>query len=218
MRMFKGRPFKNVGSETYRDGIELPTFSEGFLYDTVGKEEARFILGVAAEYEHIIQALGPAAVQRILDVRPRLARRLGIDKAVADCLEDANSRDLEQQLARNPDVTLDNESADVVWKMLHLQYRQHFDPEVSMDRDQLTLYDKLSDELGPYKREQRQKEIDRLPEKLEKKAAREKELADKKNARKNALDKDLAGYRPEEYDVAKLAWLDGWTARGRIKK
>lgn len=172
MRMAKGEPFIHLGSETYRDDIELPTFSEGFLYDRVGKYEARFILGVAEEYEHVIEALGTSSVRRILDVKPRLAQRLGLATVVNDCLADAISTDLEYRERESPDVTLDHDAAHTVWKILHFEYRRLYNPEKSMDKEQLRLYHRLTDDLGDWEQKERQKEIDKLPEKLEKQAAK----------------------------------------------
>lgn len=191
MRMFKGKPFMDVSAgwmpqeddgqggkrPCYEGDGDLPVFSESFLYATVGKEDARFILGVAEEYAHIIEAMGTTAICRILDVKPRLARRLELAEAVTECLADANSTDFEYRQQQFPDITLDNESASLVWKMLHdSEYRRLYNPEKDMDRDRLRLYHRLTDELGHWEKEARQKEIDRLPEKLKK---QEEKLANK---------------------------------------
>ena len=181
--MAKGEPFLHIGSETYRDDIELPTFSEGFLYERVGKGDARFILGVAEEYEHIIQALGSRAVRCILDVKPRLAQRLGLGGHVSEFLEDAKSDDLYYREERCPEIVLEHDEAHMVWKILHFEYRRLYNPEKSMDRDQLRLYHKLTDELGSWEQGERQKEIDRLPEKLEKQATK---LAEREAAKAEA--------------------------------
>ncbi len=45
---------------------DAPTFSEAYLYPRVGKDDARFILGVAKEYEHLISVLGTEEVERLL--------------------------------------------------------------------------------------------------------------------------------------------------------
>ncbi len=179
--MAKGEPFFHLGSETHdEDGRELPTFSESFLYPRVGKEEARFILGVAEEYEHVIQALGARALRRILELKPRLVRRLQLSEAVIECLADATSDELEYREGQFPDVTLDHNDARQVWKILHFEYRRLYNPEESMDKDQLRLYHKLTDDLGSWEQGERQKEIDRLPEKLEKQAAKIAEREERK--------------------------------------
>lgn len=97
MRMNKGQPFMDVEQEVSPDPgrfdeIESgwPVFSEGVLYPLLGKGDARFVLGVANEYDHIIKALGPQAVKDILDVKPRLCQRLGLPDVVKECLEDAH--------------------------------------------------------------------------------------------------------------------------------
>ena len=73
MRAFrKGEFFMGIGSEEYftdadNKDSELPVFSEGFLYEKVGKDNARFILGVVEEYDAIIRFLGEEAVKAILE-------------------------------------------------------------------------------------------------------------------------------------------------------
>lgn len=183
--MIKGQPFMDVeadfipeesdGTPAYTGEGSLPTFSESFLYPTVGKGDARFILGVGEEYDHIIKALGSTTVQRILDVKPQLAQRLGVSAAIDECLAAAKSRDLEYREKDFPDVTLDNESATLVWKMLHDEYRRYYNPETSMEKKRLRLYHRLTDELGSWEQDERQKEIDRLPEKLEQQAKKRAE-------------------------------------------
>ena len=177
MRMAKGKPFMDVKAdfvpEECRDEhTELPVFCESFLYPTVGKGDARFILGVAEEYAHIIEALGTKAVRRILVTRPRLVQRLGVGDSVSEQLADALSSEEEYREQQFPDVTLDHEDAGTLWRMLHDEYRRYYDPEKSMDSDHLRLYHKLTDALGSYEQGERQKEIDRLPEKLEKQRAK----------------------------------------------
>ncbi len=81
MRAFKkGEPFRHVKSgrwipdayclQEMQDDLterpDMPTFSEGYLYPRVGKEDARFILAVADEYERLIKALGPQQIRRLL--------------------------------------------------------------------------------------------------------------------------------------------------------
>lgn len=81
MRAFKkGEPFMHVESEGYVPGpdelaemeehfqqtLEVPTFSEAYLYPRVGKDDARFILGVADEYAKVIRVLGEEKVYEIL--------------------------------------------------------------------------------------------------------------------------------------------------------
>jgi len=64
MRTFaKGKKFMHVPAE----GGAIPTFSEGFLYPRIGKDDARFVLGVAEEYEKIIEILGEGKVREILE-------------------------------------------------------------------------------------------------------------------------------------------------------
>ena len=84
--MSKGKPFMHVEAEwlpdttVYGEDGELkkvpaepgpcPVFSEHFLYETVGKDDARFILGVAEEYEHLIALLGTDRVCELLAMTP----------------------------------------------------------------------------------------------------------------------------------------------------
>src|SRR3954469_20146529 len=97
MRMDKGKPFTHIEADFIPEDEDapdetprkIPTFSEAFLYPTVGKGDARFILGVADEYEHIIEALGPAAVKAILAVKPSLVNRLGTGDKIVEWLKDA---------------------------------------------------------------------------------------------------------------------------------
>lgn len=63
MRMDKGNRFidglADWAPEDWERNDAPPVFSEAFLYEAVGKGDARFVLGVADEYRHIIEALGP---------------------------------------------------------------------------------------------------------------------------------------------------------------
>jgi hypothetical protein len=97
---------------------------------------------------------------------------LGLATVVNDCLADAISTDLEYRERESPDVTLDHDAAHTVWKILHFEYRRLYNPEKSMDKEQLRLYHRLTDDLGDWEQKERQKEIDKLPEKLEKQAAK----------------------------------------------
>lgn len=181
MRMNKGQPFMDVEA----DSEEAPVFSEAFLYDTVGKGDARFILGVAEEYEHIIEALGPTAVRALLDIKPRLVQRLGVPELLTKELADANSEDFlrrEQELPSQ--VVLDEKAAYSIWYTLHQEYQRFFNPEEAMNKDSLRAYHTLTDGLGQYEQELRQKEIDRLPEKLAKQEERREELRRKREERK----------------------------------
>lgn len=63
MRLFeKGEKFMDVPAE----GESMPVFSEEFLYPRMTKDDARFILGVAEEYEKLINILGEDKVKTIL--------------------------------------------------------------------------------------------------------------------------------------------------------
>lgn len=189
MRMGKGKPFMDVEAEFAPDGWEHgrnpPTFSEAFLYATVEKGDARFILGVADEYEHIIAALGPQAVCRLLETRWRLVQRLGVGEKVSELLEDAiDEHELVREQRHPVQVILDDDAAHDVWQTLHDEYCRFFDPEQSMSRDSLRAYNTLTDGLGEWEQAARQKERDRLPEKLaqqeERKATKALELAQRK--------------------------------------
>src|SRR5687768_8954576 len=167
MRMDKGKPFMHVEADTG----DAPTFSEAFLYEAVGKGDARFMLGVAEEYEHVIEALGPEALRAILGVRPRLVQRLGTGKLVTEHLADArDEQDLRRDAEFPPQVILDDHAAEGVWQVLHEDYRMHFNPEEDMPRDALRAYHLLTDALGEHEQRQRQEERDRLPEKLKRQA------------------------------------------------
>ena len=64
MRMFqRGNPFMDVKAESG----DFPVFSEAFLYGKVGKSDARFILGVAEEYEKLIRILGVEKIKELLE-------------------------------------------------------------------------------------------------------------------------------------------------------
>ena len=65
MRAFaKGEPFRHITNDTIPD--KIPVFCEGFLYGRMSKDDARFILAIAMEYEHIICVLGVDAVKALL--------------------------------------------------------------------------------------------------------------------------------------------------------
>lgn len=170
MRMMaKGEPFLHVKAEAE----DVPVFSERFLYERIGKDDARFVLGVAEEYAHVIEALGVSAVRAILGVRPALVNRLGTGAKVVAWLEDARSeRDLRFEADFPPQVILDRDAARGAWELLHEEYKTFFEPEVVMDRNRLRTYHLLTDRLGETEQAARQKEIDRLPEKLERKRQR----------------------------------------------
>ena len=71
MRSFtKGEYFMDVPVET----SDVPVFSESFLYSAVGKDEARFILGVAEEYDALIRLLGEKAIKELLEQWKRKGR------------------------------------------------------------------------------------------------------------------------------------------------
>lgn len=67
----KGQPFLAVKAE----GSEHPVFSEMFPYDRIGKEDARFVLAVAEEYDHLICVLSAAEAERLLSL-PRKGNNL----------------------------------------------------------------------------------------------------------------------------------------------
>lgn len=85
MRMLNGETFIDTPAYPYvpgddelqemRDDLDrdgpYPVFSEGHLYPRLGKEDARFVLGVAEEYEHLIKLLGPTLVRTLLKIEPR---------------------------------------------------------------------------------------------------------------------------------------------------
>lgn len=183
MRMDKGKPFMHVGA----DSGDVPTFSESFLYKALGKGDGRFVLGVAEEYEHVIDALGPAAVRAILQVKPKLVQRLRTGQKVTEWLEDARTdADLRREEDLPSEVTLDAEAAHAVWQGLHDEYRRFYNPEESMDKDSLRAYHKLTDGLGRWERGEREKEQARLPEKLEKQRAKRAEIAAKREEAERA--------------------------------
>lgn len=72
MRMFKkGEPFMDVRCEVPVDDGDFgqwhpPVFSEAHLYNCMHKDDARFVLGVAEEYDHIIKVLGSDKVRQLL--------------------------------------------------------------------------------------------------------------------------------------------------------
>lgn len=186
--MAKGKPFRHVveeaplpdldeiraDSQRARDeDFEVRVFSEMFLYPRVGKGDARFILGIADEYEHVIEALGPKAVRAILNVQPRLVQRLGTGGAVVESLADAQDEQAERREEDHPaQVILDADAMGDVWRLLHNEYVRYFNPEKDMDPGPLRTYHYLTDALGTWYREQRQEERDRLPEKLAKQTER----------------------------------------------
>jgi len=67
-----GKPFMEVRAE----GSEHPVFSEAFLYECMDKEDARFVLAVAEEYDEVIQKLGTPKVRRLLGRCPDCGVRL----------------------------------------------------------------------------------------------------------------------------------------------
>ena len=63
MRAFeKAKPFIEMKAEV----SGFPVFSESFLYERVGKCDARFILAIAGEYSAIIEMLGYKKVLELL--------------------------------------------------------------------------------------------------------------------------------------------------------
>lgn len=167
MRMVKGTLFLGTEAEFAPEGNGArtpPTFSEAFLYPTVGKGDARFILGVADEYDHLIRALGPKAVKAILDVKPRLAQRLNLGQSVVEWLEDARSDEsLRREEISPSEATLDADAAHAVWKMLHDEYRRFFNPQESMPREQLQAYEALTDALGRWAQQEKEAADERRP-------------------------------------------------------
>ena len=61
-----GEPFMQVKAE----GRDVLVFSEGFLYDCMYKDDARFVLAVAEEYERVILLLGIDRVRELLGKGP----------------------------------------------------------------------------------------------------------------------------------------------------
>lgn len=76
MRYAKGQRFMHIRAESggTKTKPNPPVFSEDFLYKKVGKDDARFILGVAEEYETIIQRLGTDKVWEILSTEEQRER------------------------------------------------------------------------------------------------------------------------------------------------
>lgn len=178
MRMDKGKPFTHVEA----DSMDAPTFSERFLYETVGKDEARFILGVADEYEHVINALGPSAVRAILDVKPQLVQRLGTGEKIVEWLEDARDWESLNRSEQFPEqVILDDNAAEAIWRILHDEYRNYYEPEKSMDSNHLRTYLMLTERLGHWEKEQKEEADKEKPGMI---ARRDAELAIKKRRRK----------------------------------
>jgi hypothetical protein len=85
MRIFSpGEPFTITEAEVYvpsedalqemRDDLAehgpFPVFSEGHLYPRLGKDDARFVLAVADEYERLIKVLGSDKVKELLRSQP----------------------------------------------------------------------------------------------------------------------------------------------------
>ena len=72
MRAQKGQPFMHVEA----DSADIPVFSEAFFYGLAFQEagiymtklDARFIMGVAEEYAHIIDLLGPEKTRELLEL------------------------------------------------------------------------------------------------------------------------------------------------------
>ena len=48
-------------------GSDLPVFSETFLYERIGKSDARFVLAVVEEYEALIRILGTKKIVELLE-------------------------------------------------------------------------------------------------------------------------------------------------------
>lgn len=90
MRMFgKGTPFMDVEAEFDPDeeaGYQPPVFSERFLYGTVGKGDARFILGVAEEYERLIDVLGEDLVSTLLERKLSRVEREHIQRVITEAV------------------------------------------------------------------------------------------------------------------------------------
>jgi hypothetical protein len=205
MRMVKGQPFIDVEA----DGEDVPVFSESFLYNAVDKGDARFILGVAEEYNHVIQALGVKGVKAILGVKPRLVQRLGTGEKVAEWLEDARD---EQELWRekqNPsEVVLDSDAAHELWELLHNEYRRAYNPEKSMDKDTLRAYNTLTEALGEWEIKERQKERDRLPEKLERQKRAKKRVEKEREHRQKKKKADAAVKKAKQKKGSMKAAID----------
>jgi hypothetical protein len=104
MRMLaKGEPFMGVEADsltkeqrTGENGEKLlwhelpdpyPVFSEAFLYETIGKGDARFVLGVAEEYSHLIELLGEHVVRRLLDLKVAKGQRMRFRADLETALE-----------------------------------------------------------------------------------------------------------------------------------
>jgi len=71
MRAFKkGELFMDVEATTvpksYPRSTPCPVFSEGNLYPRMTKDDARFILAVAEEYDALIKRLGTKRVKELL--------------------------------------------------------------------------------------------------------------------------------------------------------
>jgi hypothetical protein len=195
--MNKAQPFMDVEAD---DG-SAPTFSEKFLYETVGKGDARFILGVAEEYDHVIRALGPAAVKAILQVKPALAVRLGVGEQVTKSLEDARSdEDLWREGRIPAQVILDHDAAHAIWQVLHDEYSRFFDVS-SMDKDHLRAYRALTEGLGEWEQDAMRKADEERPAMTERhkplqeaRIERKRRVREAKQAMRAALDNggDLA--------------------------
>lgn len=85
MRMFaKGESFMRVEA----DGESVPLFSESYLYDVLGKGDARFVLGVAEEYEHLIKLLGPVITRQLLTARVSKGGRERLRTAITTVIRD----------------------------------------------------------------------------------------------------------------------------------
>lgn len=59
----RGKPFMHIKAD---DRTDVPVFSEAFLYSCMTKNDARFILGVADEYNKLIEILGFAKTNKLL--------------------------------------------------------------------------------------------------------------------------------------------------------
>lgn len=60
---YKGRPFHTVRDYSNK----APVFSEEFLYERLGKEDARFVLDIAEEYERLIEIMGRNVIKVLLE-------------------------------------------------------------------------------------------------------------------------------------------------------
>ena len=61
----KGQSFIGVINDTIPE--RAPVFSETFLYKVMSKDDARFILAIANEYDKLIRVLTPDVVVKLLE-------------------------------------------------------------------------------------------------------------------------------------------------------